>query len=116
MIDAPPAIICQAPRAVDGDTIRCKNWPVAIRLAGIDAPELPGHCRRGRSCVAGDPIASRGALRALLRIKPVRVDLRGAGGYGRSLGIVWVGTVNANCAMISAGQAVARYAPLSCDS
>jgi endonuclease YncB( thermonuclease family) len=37
----------------DGDTIRCNGE--RIRLLGIDTPELPGHCRKGRDCVSGDP-------------------------------------------------------------
>lgn len=40
----------------DGDTIRCRGE--RIRLLGIDTPELPGHCRQGRDCVPGDPVAS----------------------------------------------------------
>lgn len=40
----------------DGDTIRC--GAERIRLLGIDAPELPGHCRSGRACAPGDPYGS----------------------------------------------------------
>lgn len=51
----PRATLCRAPRALDGDTITCGTArrlksgrvrkPVRVRLIGIDAPELPGHCR-----------------------------------------------------------------------
>ncbi len=47
--------------ATDGDTIRCGNE--RIRLLGIDAPELPGHCREGRRCAPGDPYAATTSLR-----------------------------------------------------
>jgi endonuclease YncB( thermonuclease family) len=46
----------------DGDTIRCGDE--RIRLLGIDAPELPGHCRSGRNCAPGDPYASTSSLTA----------------------------------------------------
>jgi endonuclease YncB( thermonuclease family) len=47
-------------KALDGDTfVRAK---LHYRLASIDAPELPGHCRPGRRCVSGDPWRSRRAL------------------------------------------------------
>lgn len=52
--------------ALDGDTISVGAGP-HIRLARIDAPELPGHCRPGRHCVPGDPYTARALLQALLR-------------------------------------------------
>jgi endonuclease YncB( thermonuclease family) len=112
----PPAIICEAPRAIDGDTMRCANIAPAIRLAGIDAPELPGHCRRGRQCAPGNPITSRDTLASLLASGPVRVRLNGSGGYDRALGWAWAGPVQINCAMIASGQAVRRYGRLRCPS
>ena len=33
---------------IDGDTIHCGY--TRVRLAGIDAPEMPGHCQPGRAC------------------------------------------------------------------
>ena len=55
---------CIGPDAVDGDTIKCgaRGNRFSVRLTGIDAPELAGHCRAGRVCVAGDPIRSRASL------------------------------------------------------
>lgn len=61
---------CALAVAIDGDTLRCKGLG-RVRLARIDAPELPGHCHRGRHCAPGDPVASKAALQALLRA-PVR--------------------------------------------
>lgn len=45
---------------IDGDTFRLGES--RYRLAHIDAPELPGHCRPGRICAPGDPYAARNAL------------------------------------------------------
>ncbi len=110
----PPAIICQAPRAVDGDTIRCANLDQSVRLTGIDAPELAGHCRRGRRCTPGDGPAAKRALAGLLRLGPVRVALGPRDHYGRHLGTVLAGGINLNCEMIRRGHAVRRYSPISC--
>lgn len=72
-------------RAIDGDTLRCGRE--RVRLLGIDAPEMPGHCRRGRQCVAGDPFASKARLaaevRGVLAITRVSEDR-----YGRTLATV----------------------------
>lgn len=57
--------LCIAAQAVDGDTLRCRDV-VRVRLARIDAPEMPGHCRAGRHCVPGDPYASRESLARLI--------------------------------------------------
>lgn len=110
----PPAIVCEAPRALDGDTIRCANLFRSVRLAGIDAPELPGHCRRGRVCTPGDPFASKRSLAGLLRLGPVRVQVTGRDRYWRTLGILWIGRVNLNCELLRRGQAVRRYSRISC--
>ncbi|KTR82509.1 hypothetical protein NS277_13445 [Novosphingobium barchaimii] len=71
--------------ATDGDTIRCGNE--RIRLLGIDAPELPGHCRPGRGCAPGDPHASTSnlvaAMSGQLTIKRIGEDH-----YGRTLAMV----------------------------
>ncbi|WP_310474084.1 thermonuclease family protein [Sandarakinorhabdus sp.] len=111
--DLPPAIICEAPRAIDGDTLACANLPRNVRLAGIDAPELH-RCRRGRVCTPGDGRRAAAALAALLRAGPVRLQLMGEGGFGRHLAVAWVGRVNVNCAMVARGQAVRRYRRISC--
>lgn len=51
--------------AVDGDTLRCSEIG-RVRLLGIDAPEMPGHCRKSRTCAPGDPAASKKALEKLV--------------------------------------------------
>ena len=114
MVDTPPASICQAPRAVDGDTIACANLPVHVRLLGIDAPELPGHCRPGRQCTPGDGQASARALAALLRSGPVWVAGTAHDRYGRLLARVSVAGIDASCRMLATGAAVRRYSRIGC--
>jgi endonuclease YncB( thermonuclease family) len=89
----------------DGDTLRCGGE--RIRLLGIDAPELAGHCRPGRQCVEGDPIdASRSlaeALRGALHIRRVRVDH-----YGRTLATIDSAVGDLSCWQLAHGQAAYR--------
>lgn len=89
--------------AIDGDTLRCDGQ--RIRLLGIDAPEMPGHCRKGRDCAPGDPYASTASLKALLRgkvdVQPVITDR-----YGRTVAVVRADGVNLSCAQLKAGAAV----------
>jgi micrococcal nuclease len=69
-------------RALDGDTFDFQGK--RYRLARIDAPELPGHCRPGRHCVAGDPYAAKLQLQWMLdewtACTPIGIDV-----YGRYL-------------------------------
>lgn len=95
--------------AVDGDTLRCGaagNMSERVRLIGIDAPELPGHCQPWRSCAPGDPRESRAALARLLRRGPITLERHGADHYGRTLAFAFAGGVNLSCAQLAAGQAV----------
>ena len=88
----------------DGDTIRCGDE--RVRLLGIDAPELPGHCRRGRECVPGDGLASKRSLERLIGGRPVRLERFGRDRYDRTLAYVFVGGVNLSCAQIQNGRAI----------
>lgn len=115
-IDLPPAILCESPRAIDGDTIACANLPQNIRLLGIDAPEMPGHCRRGRVCTPGDPFAAQAVLASLLASGAVVVRPGGHDRYGRILARVTVGPADASCRMIALRVAVARYGVINCAS
>jgi micrococcal nuclease len=90
--------------ATDGDTIAC--GPLRVRLLGIDAPELDGHCRRGRVCVKGDGRASRRSLEAGLRRGRIVVRLFGRDAYGRALGHVWAGGANLSCWQLARGAAI----------
>ncbi|RYG57628.1 MAG: thermonuclease family protein [Alphaproteobacteria bacterium] len=69
----------------DGDTIRCGNE--RIRLLGIDAPEMPGHCRPGRDCVEGDPYASASNLAAAMTGE-LTIGRAGEDHYSRTLAVV----------------------------
>ncbi|KQN37026.1 nuclease [Sphingomonas sp. Leaf407] len=90
--------------AIDGDTLRCGRE--RIRLLGIDAPELPGHCRRGRQCVEGDPVASKAALAAAIARGPATIVRRGRDRYGRTLARVRVNGVDLSAAQVRSGMAV----------
>lgn len=89
----------------DGDTIRCGGE--RIRLLGIDAPELPGHCRPGRTCAPGDPIASAqslaGAMASTITIKRVGTDR-----YGRTLALVGGPSGDLSCWQLEHAQAIYR--------
>lgn len=94
----------------DGDTLRCGPDPRArterVRLIGIDAPELPGHCQNGRACAKGNPRTSTANLRRLVEGRPVRIERVGLDRYGRTLALAWVGPVNLSCAQVRAGAAI----------
>lgn len=88
----------------DGDTIRCGSE--RIRLLGIDAPEMPGHCRQGRMCAPGDPLASKAAIATLLRRRPLTIMRIGRDRYGRTLALVSAGGQDLSCAQLRSGQAI----------
>lgn len=97
--------------AIDGDTLRCgpagqSDQIERVRLTGIDAPELPGHCAPWRQCVAGDARASKAHLAALVQGKPVALDRAGTDRYGRTLATAHAGGLNLACAQLHAGHAV----------
>ena len=72
-------------RAVDGDTLNCQGE--RVRLLGIDAPELPGHCAQGRACAPGDPYASTVSLEAAVDSE-MAIERVGQDRYGRTLAMV----------------------------
>ena len=90
--------------AVDGDTLKCSEIG-RVRLLGIDAPEMPGHCRKGRTCAPGDPVASKKALEKLVArgvtISPVTRDR-----YARTVAQVYAGDKNLACEQLRRGVAV----------
>jgi len=100
-----PVLLACALIAIDGDTLRCGRE--RIRLIAIDAPELPGHCRRGRSCAPGDPKASQRSL-ALVARGRARIDRIGRDRYGRTLATVRVDGVDLSCHQLRTGQALYR--------
>jgi endonuclease YncB( thermonuclease family) len=109
---APAAIACPSPQVVDGDTIDCGR--VRVRLARIDAPELPGHCARNRRCAPGDGKASKLALEHLVKgqtliCQPVPASPRGGSAsdrYGRTVARCRLNGRDIGQAMIAGGWAI----------
>jgi len=111
MFDCTPIIV------VDGDTIRCGQE--RVRLMGIDAPELGGHCRPGRVCTPGDGEASRRDLRQIVASSRVRCHRAGFDRYGRTLAHCYIRRagrvkINIGCEMVQIDAAVLRYGGLAC--
>ena len=99
-------LLCASPAVTDGDTFRCAHVAHSMRISGIDAPEMPGHCRPGRVCAPGDPLTARADLAALLASGPVRYRVLKHDLYGRNIVVAYVGGRNISCAMVSSGDAV----------
>lgn len=103
---------CQSTDVIDGDTFKCDS--VTIRMTGIDAPELPGHCRPGRECTPGDPYASTENLRRLLAAGPVQCRKTDKDTYGRTVARCEAGEADLSCKQIEGGFAVRRYKLIVC--
>ena len=103
---------CSKLRITDGDTFRCDG--ARIRLYGIDAPELPGHCRQGRACTPGDPWASTRNLAALLSSGQVRCRAVDTDVYGRTVARCSAGGADLSCSQLAGGFAVRRYGAIAC--
>ncbi len=106
-----PQFTCANPYIIDGDTLQCGK--VRVRLAGIDAPEMPGHCKPWRKCTAGSGKASRAALEQLTRgtVTCTAIEMDN---YGRTIALCQAAGIDLSCAMIANGQAVARYRDIDC--
>ncbi|RYG89864.1 MAG: thermonuclease family protein [Alphaproteobacteria bacterium] len=91
-------------RVVDGDTLRCGSE--RVRLLGIDAPELPGHCYRGRVCAPGDPFASTRSLQSAL-VGKLTIERIDQDRYGRTLALVRGSKGDLSCWQLTRQQA--RY-------
>ncbi|MEK9201272.1 MAG: thermonuclease family protein [Patescibacteria group bacterium] len=79
-------------RVIDGDTFVLKTGD-KVRLLGLDAPEL-------NTCYSTE---AKVALESLLLNKIVKIDRDNRDGYGRKLGIVYVGNKNINLEMVKSG-------------
>ncbi len=92
----------------DGDSIRLCGGE-RIRIANIEAPEMPGSpkCERGRNgwCDYRLAAASRDALADLLASGAVEIDRQGLDSYGRTLARVRVNGRDAGRYLISQGLA-----------
>ena len=110
---AAAAFLCAGPTVHDGDGIRCAGERRGMRLYAIDAPEMPGACHPGRRCVAGDPVASREALRGLVRRGAVMCrDVDRPDRYGRRIVQCCIGRLDLSAEQVRTGAAVPRYGPL----
>lgn len=99
-------VLCATPVAVDGDTMHCAGLKPAIRITGIDSPEMPGHCRKTRVCAPGDPFKAKAALVALLAsgpvyYRPLKTDL-----YGRTIAVVYANGTNVSCVQLANANAI----------
>ena len=98
------AIACPSAYVVDGDTMRCGS--IRLRLLGIDAPELPGHCAAYRECAPGDGFASKRSLIDALRNGRVSYSIFTTDRFGRYVVMAWAGRVNLSCWQLQRGQAI----------
>jgi len=109
------ASLCTAVTVHDGDTIRCGGE--RIRIATIDAPELPDSSRcsaqsRKRLAASNNPpwcdhklgYRSRDALRSFLRGN-VQIHRTGTDRYGRTLASVSVNGRDAGSYLVNQGLA-----------
>lgn len=103
---------CLSTEVLDGDTFDCDG--TRIRLQGIDAPELPGHCRKGRDCAPGDPYASTTNLERLIDGSSVTCRKTDTDHYGRTVARCSAGVVDLSCSQVEGGFAVRRYAFILC--
>lgn len=101
--------LCPSMSVHDGDTIRCGSE--RIRIADIDAPELPDSpkCQDYRArdawCDFEKGYASRDALRAFLAKGRVVVVRQDVDRYGRTLALIRVNGVDAGDWLIGRGLA-----------
>lgn len=99
--------LCLVASVTDGDTLRCADG-TRVRIAGIDSPEMPGHCARNRQCTPGDPYSARNSLIALTQGKALRCNSVGHS-YNRTLAHCYSGQTSIGCAQVRSGHAVLRY-------
>lgn len=94
--------------AIDGDTLVCRVGfeRVHLRLNGIDAPELAGHCRKGRNCAPGDQIASKANLARLIAGRAVTWQDLGRDRYGRTIAQASASGMDLQCAQLRGGFAI----------
>lgn len=100
---------CSSLSVHDGDSIRCGRE--RIRIANIDAPELPDSpkCKDRRAayawCDFKTGYASRDSLKAFLAKGRVMIERQGIDRYGRTLARVTVNGIDAGEYLIQRGLA-----------
>lgn len=103
------AALCATPSVHDGDTIRC--GAERIRIANIDAPELPDSpkCHDYRKafgwCDYKSGYAARDALQQFLAGGHARIERLGQDKYGRTLARITVGGKDAGAYLVGLGLA-----------
>lgn len=105
---AAAAVVCPSPQVHDGDSLRCDGE--RIRIANIDAPELPDSpkCtdrRRQGWCDHDMAVQSRDALIAFLTRGRVMIARIGVDRYGRTLASVSVNGRDAGAYLVGLGLA-----------
>lgn len=109
ILAASASFVCVAPNVHDGDSLRCDGE--RIRIANIDAPELPDSpkCKDERRsyawCDFKAGYASRDALKAFLARGQVMIERQGTDRYGRTLARVTVNGRDAGEYLIGLGLA-----------
>jgi micrococcal nuclease len=101
------AFLCLVASITDGDTLRCSDG-TRVRIAGIDAPEMPGHCNRGRICTPGDPYAAKASLSTIAQGKSLQCQAVGKS-YNRILAHCYINGQSIGCIQVRAHMAVLRY-------
>lgn len=103
------AFLCIAPVVHDGDGLRCGSE--RIRIASIDAPELPDSpkCKGRRAATAWCDFEagqrSKEALQSFVLSGPVKVRRVGIDRYGRTLAVVTVNGKDAGAYLVNLGLA-----------
>jgi endonuclease YncB( thermonuclease family) len=95
---------CHVAYVHDGDTFRCSDG-TRVRLSAIDAPEMPGGCRPGRSCAPGNPYRAKATLERLITGRTVQCDSAGKS-YNRVAAWCSLNGADLSCMMLRSGQAV----------
>jgi micrococcal nuclease len=105
-------LICASALTIDGDTIKCANQPVHIRLLAIDAPDkvTAAPCRQHYGDhVCDDALAAKAtaSMERVLSTGTVKLNPVTHDRYGRLVAQVFVGRRDLQCYQLRAG--VARY-------
>jgi len=96
--------------AVDGSRIVVVTSDLVrleLRLAGIELPERARTGRPGLPDIPGQPYGDEAAafVRHLIFDKQIRLDTYGRDAAGRLLGVLWLGEINVNLALVKEGLA-----------
>ena len=101
--------LCAAPNVHDGDSIRCGTE--RIRIADIDAPELPGSPKcipepqPWADCDYEKGARARDALIAFLAQGPAMIERQRLDRYGRTLALITINGKDAGQYLIDLGLA-----------